>query len=91
MAKEVKFSKEELEKLEDIQKQYANIQLNLGQLGFTKIRLETEIKLVNDNENKLKSEFNKTQSEEQIFMDEVTKKYGEGVLDPKTGLFSVNK
>ena len=55
---ETKFTKEELEKLEDIQKKYASIQLKLGQLGFTKIRLENEIKLVNENENKLKSNFN---------------------------------
>ena len=65
--------------------------MNLGQLGFTKIRLENEIKLVNENENKLKVEFNNTQSEEQKYMDKLTEKYGEGVLDPKTGVFSVNK
>ena len=88
MSDEKKFSTEELNKLEDIQKKYANIQLKLGQLGFTKIRLENEIKNVNDNEASLKVEFNETQLKEQKFMDELTKKYGEGVLDPKTGVFS---
>lgn len=91
MPEEVKFSKEELETLEEIQKKYASIQLQLGQLGFTKIRLENEIKIVNDNEGKLKSQFNKVQSEEKVFMDSLTEKYGEGTLDPKTGIFSVNK
>jgi hypothetical protein len=91
MSEEKKFSKEEMDRLEEIQKKYAGIQLNLGQLGFTKIRLENEIKLVNENENNLKVEFNKVQSEEKKYMDELTEKYGEGVLDPKTGVFSVNK
>ena len=91
MSEEIKFSKEELEQLENIQKKYASIQLKLGQLGFTKIRLENEIKQVNESENKLKSEFNTTQSEEKTFMDSLTQKYGEGTLDPKTGIFSVNK
>ena len=91
MPEEVKFSKEEMETLEEIQKKYASIQLQLGQLGFTKIRLENEIKIVNENESKLKSEFNKVQSEEKTFMDSLTSKYGEGTLDPKTGIFSVNK
>ena len=91
MSEEVKFTEEELKTLEEIQKKYAGIQLNLGQLGFTKIRLENEIKTVTDNESKLKSEFYNAQKEEQTFMEEVTKKYGEGVLDPKTGIFSVNK
>ena len=88
MSEEKKFNTEELNKLQEIQKKYANIQLKLGQLGFTKIRLENEIKNVNENEASLKVEFNKTQSEEQKFMDELTTKYGEGVLDPKTGVFS---
>ena len=88
MAEDKKFTKEEMEKLEDIQKKYASIQLKLGQLGFTKIRLENEIQAVNESEAKLKSDFNETQKNEQLFMDEVTKKYGEGVLDPKTGTFS---
>ena len=88
MAEDIKFTKEEMEKLEDIQKKYASIQLNLGQLGFTKIRLENEIKALNESESNLKSEFIETQKSEQLFMEEVTKKYGEGVLDPKTGTFS---
>ena len=91
MAEDIKFTKEEMEKLEGIQKKYASIQLKLGQLGFTKIRLENEIQAVNESEAKLKSDFNETQKNEQLFMDEVTKKYGEGVLDPKTGTFSKNK
>ena len=69
MPEEVKFSKEEMETLEEIQKKYASIHLQLGQLGFTKIRLENEIKIVNENEGKLKSEFNKVQSQEKTFMD----------------------
>ena len=88
MAEDIKFTKEEMEKLEGIQKKYASIQLKLGQLGFTKIRLENEIQAVNESESQLKSDFNETQKNEQLFMDEVTKKYGEGVLDPKTGTFS---
>jgi formate-dependent nitrite reductase cytochrome c552 subunit len=88
MADEKKFTEDELQKVEDIQKKYASIQLSLGQLGFSKIRLENEIKLVNENESKLKLEFNNVQKEEQDFMTKVTEKYGEGVLDPKTGLFS---
>ena len=91
MAEDKKFTKEEMEKLEGIQKKYASIQLKLGQLGFTKIRLENEIQAVNESESQLKSDFNETQKNEQLFMDEVTKKYGEGVLDPKTGTFSKNK
>ena len=57
---------------------------------ITKDECENAIKLF-ENENKLKSNFNDVQNEEKSFMEEVTKKYGEGVLDPKTGTFSANK
>ena len=55
MAEDIKFTKEEMEKLEGIQKKYASIQLKLGQLGFTKIRLENEIQAVELEEIKLQN------------------------------------
>ena len=35
--------------------------------------------------------FNKTQDGEQKFLDEITKKYGQGTLNPETGVFTPNK
>jgi hypothetical protein len=35
--------------------------------------------------------FNKIQNDEQKFLDEITKKYGQGTLNPETGVFTPNK
>ena len=84
MAEEVKFNDDELTKLKEIQDSYINVQNQFGQLKMAQIRLdEQEIEL----ENSLKS----LQEKESKFLDGITDKYGQGSLNPKTGVFTPNK
>jgi len=84
MPEEVKFTEEELTQVQNIQKSYANIQNQFGQLKMAQIRLdEQEVEL----EKALKS----IQSEETKFLDGITEKYGQGSLNPETGVFTPNK
>ena len=81
MPKEVKFTEDELKQVQNIQKSYANVQTQFGQLKMTQIRLdEQEVDL----ENSLKS----IQSEEKKFLEGITEKYGQGSLNPETGVFT---
>ena len=81
MSEEVKFTEEELKQVQNIQSNYQNIQTQFGQLKLTQIRLdEQEIEL----EEALKS----IQSEEKKFLDGITSKYGQGTLNPETGVFT---
>ena len=43
MSENVKFTSEELKTIEDIQKEYATVQIKFGQIGFAKMRIENEI------------------------------------------------
>ena len=90
MAKDAKFTKEELDKINEIQKKYASIQLKLGQIGFAKLRIDNEINTIQSSEQLLRGEYKETQDEEEKFIEGITKKYGEGTLDPKTGIFTLN-
>tara|TARA_R110002020_G_scaffold204739_2_gene409058 strand:- start:26 stop:286 length:261 start_codon:yes stop_codon:yes gene_type:complete len=84
MPKEVKFTEDELKQVQDIQKTYANVQNQFGQLKMAQIRLdEQEVEL----EESLKS----IQTEESKFLDGITEKYGQGSLNPETGVFTPNK
>ena len=84
MPEEVKFTEEELKQVQDIQLKYTDIQNHFGQLKMAQIRLdEQEIEL----ENSLKS----LQKKESKFLDGITDKYGQGSLNPKTGVFTPNK
>ena len=81
MPEEVKFTEEELTQVQKIQKSYLNVQSKFGQLKMAQVRLKNqEIEL----ENGLKS----IQNKEQQFLDEITEKYGQGTLNPETGLFT---
>ena len=79
-----KFTEEELKQVKSIQQSYQNIQIQFGLLKMNQIRLdEQEVEL----EDALKN----IQSEEKTFLDGITKKYGEGTLNPETGEFTPNK
>ena len=81
MPKEVKFNEEELKQVQNIRQSYLNIQQSFGQLKLAQVRLdEQEIEL----EESLKS----IQDNENKFLDGITKKYGDGSLNPETGVFT---
>tara|TARA_X000001382_G_scaffold14051_1_gene9109 strand:+ start:146 stop:418 length:273 start_codon:yes stop_codon:yes gene_type:complete len=81
MPKEVKFTEEELTQVQNIQRSYQAVQNQFGQLKLAQIRLDgQEVDL----EESLKS----VQSEEKKFLDGITEKYGQGSLNPETGVFT---
>ena len=80
MPEEVKFTEEELKQVQNIQRSYANIQNQFGQLKITQIRLDNDEVVLED---ALKS----IQDEEKKFLDGITDKYGQGTLNPETGVF----
>jgi hypothetical protein len=81
MPEEVKFTEEELKQVQNIQKGYLNVQNQFGQLKLAQIRLDEQ-------EIELEDSYKKIQSEEQVFLDGITKKYGQGSLNPETGVFT---
>ena len=83
MSEEVKFTEEELKQVQNIQASYANVQNQFGQLKLAQIRLDNQEV---DLENALKQ----VQDNETKFLDEITKKYGQGTLNPETGVFTPN-
>ena len=90
-SKEVKFTSDEMDRLNKLQQDYASTQIKFGQLGFAKMKIEGEISVINTKEDELKKDFFEIQKAEQEFIKEITKKYGDGILDPKTGVFNLNK
>jgi len=81
MPEEVKFTEEELKQVQDIQQSYANVQNQFGQLKLAQIRLDNDEVTLED---ALKS----IQDEEKKFLDGITDKYGQGTLNPETGVFT---
>jgi len=91
MPEEVKFTEEELKQVQDIQTSYADVTNKLGQLSISKERLKQQEELLLKQHNDLFSNFGKVQEDEQKFLDTITEKYGQGTLNPETGVFTPNK
>ena len=84
MPEEVKFTKEELTEVQKIQKSYLSVQNQFGQLKMAQIRLDNDEVVLEDT---LKS----IQDEEKKFLDGITEKYGQGTLNPETGVFTATE
>ena len=91
MAEDTKFTKKEMDMISKIQETYLDIQQKLGQVSLSKLKLEQQAEAINKMEEELLENFKKTQKEEKDFVDSVTKKYGDGTLNPENGIFTPNK
>jgi len=88
MPEEVKFTEEELKQVQEIQNEYSSIQNTFGQLKMAKLRLEEQMDNLNKNEHDNLKKLSEISDKEKKFLDEITKKYGQGTLNPETGVFS---
>ena len=91
MSEPIKFSNEELEKIKKIQDDYLEIQNLFGQVSLSRLRLQEQIQLLDEKDEENKQKFYDVQKNEKQFLDEITKKYGDGSLNPDTGVFTPNK
>ena len=91
MSEPVKFTEEEMNGVKDIQKQFFDIQRQFGQIAMARLRLQEQLDNLDQSESDLVDQFNKNKEKENKFLDETTKKYGEGSLNPETGEFTPNK
>ena len=89
--KEQKFNQEELDIVKNIQKKYVDVQHKMGQLSVAKLRLEQQQESLERTQDELYNAFVDTQEEEKKFITSITEKYGDGVLDPETGIYSKSK
>ena len=91
MAKETKFSEEEMKTIQGIQDSYFKVQTEFGKLSLAKIKLEQQLDDLDNIDNDLTGKFTDVQVKEKSFLEGITKKYGEGSLNPETGVFTPNK
>ena len=88
MAKEIKFTDDELKTLGDLQVSYNTITNKFGQLTIAKLNIDRQLELLDDEEAKLNEELESAREEEQKVLNEITEKYGPGQLDPQSGVFT---
>lgn len=78
---EMKFTEEELKSLKELSNNYQIIQAEFGQVKLNRLNLEAK-------EAELEKLFEQQKQTEAKLMQELNDKYGPGVLDPATGVFT---
>jgi predicted nuclease with TOPRIM domain len=90
-SKEMKFTQEELDSLQELQQGYDNIRNSMGALEISRIQLEQRLDNLSDEKLRLETEYSNLVSTEQTLVGELNEKYGPGNLDPTTGVFTPTK
>ena len=88
MAKEIKFSDEELQSLNELSQGYQNIQAAFGQMKVQHILAEQQKSSLEEAEVQMESDYSDLQEKERELVQQLNEKYGPGQLDPQTGVFT---
>ncbi len=88
MAKEIKFTEDELKSLGDLQGKYNVVTNKFGQLAIAKLNFEKQQESIEEEEFKITEELESVRAEEQTLLNTITEKYGPGQLDPQSGIFT---
>ena len=88
---EIKFTEEEMKKLKELQDNFNNLILQFGQLNIEDINFEKTKNRLADIREKLNTEYSVLLDAEKKLSAELNTKYGDGILDPRTGIFTPNK
>ena len=83
-----KFEDADLENLKKLQDRFNNIILQLGQMDIELIKNKSEKDRLEDLKAKLEADYSVLKEDEKQLADQLTKKYGGGILDPRTGDFT---
>ena len=88
MSEAVKFTEEETENISEVRRSYQDVQIKFGEFALYKIKVEEDFNALNELEETLRKEYKDIQAKEKSLVDELTKKYGTGTLNPQTGDFT---
>ena len=88
MSEQIKFTEEEMKTLRGLQDSYTEKQSELGQLSVQRILLNQQLDALDERQTFLENEYKKIQQKEADFVKTLNNKYGQGQLDPDTGVFT---
>ena len=88
---ETKFTEEELKELKDLQEGYVETQTKFGQFSIARLNLREQAEELKKLEDETTTKFDELRKKEKSIVDGLTEKYGQGSLDPNTGVFTPNK
>tara|TARA_B100000214_G_C23949064_1_gene619488 strand:- start:508 stop:795 length:288 start_codon:yes stop_codon:yes gene_type:complete len=85
---EIKFTQEEIDSLQQLRTNYANIESMFGKLEVARLQLEKQAENIDNEKLRLETEYAEVQKQQQSLGEQLNEKYGAGNLNPETGVFT---
>jgi len=86
--KEIKFTQEELQSLQQINDSYIQVKGGLGELEVARIQTEQKMEQIEGQKLRLEAQYVETTRAEQDMVNRLNDKYGPGNVNPETGVFT---
>jgi len=90
-SKEVTFTQEELNSIEQLKNNYSSITNALGNLEISRIQTEKRLDMLSNEKLRLETQYEQIIQAENNLINTLTEKYGQGNLDINTGVFTPAK
>ncbi len=88
---EIRFTEDEMDSLRELQNEYTQKQNLLGQISVQALFMKQQIEELEAKKTQVEKEYMEIQQKEKQIVDDLNSKYGEGSLNPETGVFTPNK
>jgi hypothetical protein len=77
--------------LSDLRNSFAQLELSLGKVEIARIQSEQRMEQLVNEKLRLETQLNDIQNNEKILVQSLNEKYGAGNLNPDTGVFTPNE
>ena len=87
-SKDVKFTKDELNSIEELRNNYNSVTNALGMLEVSRMQTEKRLEAIEGDKIRLETQYEQLTMAEKELIDSLTEKYGQGSIDINSGVFT---
>ena len=87
-SKDVKFTKDELNSIEELRNNYNSVTNSLGMLEVSRMQAEKRLEAIEGDKIRLETQYEQLTMVEKELINSLTEKYGQGSIDINSGVFT---
>ena len=87
-SKDVKFTKDELNSIEELRNNYNSVTNALGMLEVSRMQTEKRLETIESDKIRLETQYEQLTMAEKELINSLTEKYGQGSIDINSGVFT---
>ena len=84
---QINITEDEQREIVHLNADYQETLIEMGELHLNKVTINQELEKLKETEEHVNSKYETLKKKEEMFLERLSNKYGEGMLDPKTGIY----